>query len=121
LTADGHLAEASAANVFVVTDGEIATPPLTDDVLPGITRAAIMRLAGDAGHRTVERRIDRSELYIADEVFLTGTGAQVAPVASIDDRVLGTGSFPVSLDIQERYYAAVRGNDARYANWLTTV
>ncbi len=121
LTADGHLAEASAANVFVVMDGEIATPPLSDDVLPGITRAAIMRLAREAGHRVVERRIDRSELYIADEVFLTGTGAQVAPVASIDDRTLGTGAFPISLDIQARYYAAVRGRDARYADWLTAV
>jgi branched-chain amino acid aminotransferase len=121
LTADGHLAEASAANVFVVMDGEIATPPLSDDVLPGITRAAIMRLATDAGHRVVERRIDRSELYIADEVFLTGTGAQVAPVASIDDRTLGTGAFPISLDIQARYYAAVRGQDARHADWLTAI
>lgn len=121
LTADGHLAEASAANVFVVMDGEIATPPMSDDVLPGITRAAIMGLARDAGHRVVERRIDRSELYIADEVFLTGTGAQVAPVASIDDRIVGTGSFPVSLEIQQRYFAAVRGDDDRYARWLTVV
>lgn len=69
----------------------------------------------------VERRIDRSELYVADEMFLTGTGAQVAPVASIDDRTIGSGEFPVSLDLQARYYAAVRGRDPRYAAWLTPI
>jgi branched-chain amino acid aminotransferase len=119
LTADGHVAEASAANVFVVNGSEVATPPLVDDVLPGITRAAVMQIARDAGYDVAQRRIDRSELYLADEVFLTGTGVQVAPVASIDDRPLGTNEFPVSLDIQRRYFAAVRGSDERYAGWLT--
>lgn len=121
LTADGHVAEASAANVFVVTDGQLATPPLVDDVLPGITRAAVMQVARDAGLEVVERRIDRSELYVADEVFLTGTGVQVAPVASIDGRPAGTDGFPISLDIQRRYFAAVRGSDPRYSTWLTPV
>ncbi len=121
LTSDGHVAEASAANVFVVIDGEVATPPLVDDVLPGITRAAVMRVARDAGYSVVERRIDRSELYLADEVFLTGTGVQVAPISSIDDRPVGAGDFPISLDIQRRYFAAVRGNDARYSTWLTPI
>lgn len=121
LTADGHVAEASAANVFVVAGREVATPPLVDDVLPGITRAAVIGIARDAGYSVVERRIDRSELYLADEVFLTGTGAQVAPIASIDDRPVGSAGFPVSLDIQRRYFAAVRGTDPRYANWLTPV
>jgi branched-chain amino acid aminotransferase len=121
LTADGHVAEATAANIFLVAGSEISTPPLSDDVLPGITRAAVMTIARDAGHVVVERRIDRSELYVADEVFLTGTGAQVAPVASIDGRVVGDGSFPIALDIQSRYIAAVRGTDARYAGWLTPV
>lgn len=121
LTADGHLAEASAANVFVVFGREIATPPLVDDVLPGITRGAVMALARDAGYDVVERRIDRSELYVADEVFLTGTGVQVAPIASIDDRPVGTDGFPVSLDLQRRYFDAVRGCDPRYAAWLTPI
>jgi branched-chain amino acid aminotransferase len=121
LTGDGHVAEASAANLFVVVGREVATPPLTDDVLAGITRAAIMTIAADAGLVVVERRIDRSELYLADEVFLTGTGVQVAPVSSIDDRPVGTGEFPVSLDIQRRYFAAVRGSDERYAHWLTPI
>ena len=121
LTGDGHVAEASAANLFVVMGSEVATPPLTDDVLAGITRSAIMRVAADAGYAVVERRIDRSELYLADEVFLTGTGVQVAPVSSIDDRPVGTGEFPISLDIQRRYFAAVRGSDDRYTHWLTPI
>jgi len=120
LTADGHVAEASAANIFVVNGREVATPPLVDDVLPGITRQAVMEIARDAGYDVVQRRIDRSELYLADEVFLTGTGVQVAPIASIDDRPLGSAGFPVCLDIQQRYFAAVRGTDQRYARWLTT-
>jgi branched-chain amino acid aminotransferase len=121
LTSDGHVAEASAANLFVVFGREIATPPLADDVLAGITRRAILEIAADAGYDVAERRIDRSELYLADEVFLSGTGVQVAPIASIDDRPLGSDGFPVSLDIQRRYFAAVRGTDPRYASWLTPV
>ncbi len=121
LTGDGHVAEASAANLFVVRGNEIATPPLTDDVLAGITRAAILRIAADAGFDVAERRIDRSELYLADEIFLTGTGVQLAPISSVDDRPVGTGEFPTSLDIQQRYFAAVRGSDKRYASWLTPI
>jgi branched-chain amino acid aminotransferase len=121
LTADGHLAEASAANIFVVNGGEVATPPLVDDVLPGITRGAVIEIARDTGYTVVERRIDRSELYLANEVFLTGTGVQVAPIASIDDRPVGSSEFPVALDIQRRYFAAVRGTDPRYTHWLTPI
>ena len=121
LTADGHVAEASSANLFVVRGREVATPPLTDDVLSGITRAAVIQIATDAGLDVVERSIDRSELYLADEVFFTGTGVQVAPVASIDGRPVGDDGFPVSLDLQQRYFDAVRGRDPRYAAWLTPV
>ncbi len=121
LTADGHVAEASSANVFVATGREVATPPLSDDVLPGITRAAAMQIARDAGYEVVERRIDRSELYLADEIFLTGTGVQVAPIASIDGRPVGSSAFPISVEIQRLYFAAVRGNDPRYAHWLTRI
>jgi branched-chain amino acid aminotransferase len=121
LTADGHVAEASSANLFVVRGREVATPPLADDVLPGITRGAVARIAAEAGYEVVERRIDRTELYLADEVFLTGTGVQVAPVASIDGRPIGIGATPVTLDIQQRYFDAVRGRDPRYRDWLTPV
>jgi branched-chain amino acid aminotransferase len=123
LTADGHVAEASSANVFVVNGREVATPPTSDDVLPGITRGAVMTLARDLGHDVVERKIDRTELYTADEVFLCGTGVQVAAIASIDDRPLGDrdAGFPVTEALQEAYFAAVRGRDPRYSSWLTRV
>ena len=122
LTSDGHVAEASSANLFLVAEGEIATPPLSDDVLGGITRDAVIRLARDNGYSVVERKIDRTELYTADEMFFTGTGVQIAAVASIDGRPVGDGtSFPVTTVLQERYFDAVRGRDARYASWLTRV
>jgi branched-chain amino acid aminotransferase len=121
LGADGHVAEASAANIFVISGGELATPPVADDVLPGITRDAVIGMAHDAGYVVTERTIDRTELYVCDEIFFTGTGAQVAPVASVDGRTVGDGSSPISLDIQQRYVAAVRGEDERYAHWLTPV
>jgi branched-chain amino acid aminotransferase len=123
LTADGHVAEGSAANIFLVDDGEIATPPVADDVLPGITRDAVIRIARDAGYTVTERKIDRTELFVVDEIFFTGTGAQVAPVASVDGRPIGDEPTPgpVSRDLQERYFAAVRGLDERYRHWLTPV
>ena len=121
LTADGHVAEASSANVFLVIDGEVATPPLVDDVLAGITRGVVMQIARDAGYEVVERRIDRSELYLADEVFLTGTGVQVAPIASLDGRAIGSSDFPICGEIQRRYFAAVRGSDGQHAHWLTRI
>jgi branched-chain amino acid aminotransferase len=123
LTADGHVAEASSANLFVVHDGVIATPPVADDVLPGITRGAVMALARDLGRRVEERKIDRTELYTCDEVFLSGTGAQIAAVASIDGRPVGRpeDGFPVTAELQQAYFAAVRGLDPRYAAWLTRV
>ncbi|MDP8905008.1 MAG: branched-chain amino acid transaminase [Chloroflexota bacterium] len=123
LGADGHVSEASSANLFVVGDGGIATPPLSDDVLPGITRGAIIALARDLGHRVEERPIDRTELYTADEVFLSGTGVQIAAVASIDDRPVGEpgAGFPVTSSLQAAYFRAVRGLDRRYSAWLTPV
>jgi branched-chain amino acid aminotransferase len=123
LTADGHVAEASSANLFVVRGREVATPPVADDVLPGITREAVITIGRDAGYDVVERTVDRTELYVADEVFLTGTGAQIAPVGSIDGRPIGTASAPgpIASDLQARYFAAVRGRDPNYAHWLTRI
>jgi branched-chain amino acid aminotransferase len=122
LTADGHVAEASSANLFVVHDGVIATPPVSDDVLPGITRTAVAELIADHGYRLIERSVDRTELYTADEVFLSGTGVQIAAVVSIDDRPVGDGRrFPVTEALQRSYFAAVRGLEPRYAGWLTPV
>jgi len=123
LNADGHVAEASSANLFVVREGVLATPPLSDDVLPGITRTCVIGLARDLGYEVEERSVDRTELYAADEVFLSGTGVQIAAIASIDDRPVGEpgSGLPVTTALQKAYFAAVRGLDPRYAHWLTPV
>ncbi len=122
LTPDGHASEASAANLFMVRDGVVVTPPVTDDILEGITRQAIIELATDAGLPVEVRSIDRSELYIADEAFLCGTGVQVSPVVEVDHRKVGSGEVgPVGRDIRARYFEAVRGRDERYRHWLTPI
>lgn len=123
LTADGHASEGSAENLFMVRDGALVTPPATDDILEGITRAAIIQLARrELGLETVVRSIDRSELYVAEEVFLCGTGAQVSPVTKIDHRPVGEGRIgPVAGRIKDVYFDAVRGRLPAYADWLTPV
>src|SRR4051794_9484226 len=122
LTPDGHASEASAANLFVVRDGVLLTPPVSDDILEGVTRRAILSLARDAGLPTEIRSIDRSELYVCDEVFLCGTGVQMSPVIEVDHRVVGAGVVgPVARLLSERYFAAVRGNLPKYKSWLTAV
>ena len=122
LTPDGHASEASAANLFMVRDGVIVTPPVSDDILEGVTRRAILGLAADAGIPTEVRSIDRSELYVCDEIFLCGTGVQVSPVIEVDHRKVGSGAVgPIAKQIRERYFSAVRGNDPRYSHWLTVV
>jgi branched-chain amino acid aminotransferase len=122
MTPDGHASEGSAANLFVVRDGVLLTPPVSDDILEGVTRKAILGLAADLGIPTEIRSIDRSELYICDEVFLVGTGVQVSPVIEVDHRAVGDGKIgPISRKISERYFAAVRGNVPEYAHWLTPI
>jgi branched-chain amino acid aminotransferase len=122
LTAGGHASEASAANLFMVRDGVVVTPPVYDDILEGITRKAMLQLATDAGLPTEIRSIDRSELYIADEVFLCGTGVQVSPVVEIDHRPVGSGEVgPVARDISARYFDAVRGRLPEFKAWLTPI
>jgi branched-chain amino acid aminotransferase len=120
LTPDGHASEASAANLFVVREGTILTPPVSDDILEGVTRKAIVQLATDAGIPVEIRSIDRSELYVADEVFLCGTGVQISPVVEVDHRAVGDGKVgPIGKLIHERYFSAVRGRTPQYASWLT--
>lgn len=122
LTEDGHIAEGSAANFFMLQGETLVTPPVTDDILVGITRSAIMRLAHDQDLEVVERSIDRTEVYQSDEAFLCGTGVQVAPIVEVDGRPVGTGKpGPVATTLQEAYFKAVRGNDARYRQWCTPV
>src|SRR5215218_4266429 len=122
MTPDGHASEGSAANLFVVRDGVVLTPPVSDDILEGVTRKAILGLAHDLGYPTEVRSIDRSELYVCDEIFLVGTGVQVSPVIEIDHRAVGTGALgPITRAISERYFAAVRGTLDEYRSWLTPV
>jgi branched-chain amino acid aminotransferase len=123
LTADGHVSEGSAENLFVVRNGILITPPVTDNVLEGITRRRLLEIArNDRGVETAERSIDRTELYVADEVFLCGTGAQISPVIEIDRRTIGSGRpGTITKDLSRRYFDAVRGKVPAYRDWLTPV
>ncbi len=122
LTADGHVNEASAANMFVVRDGVALTPPVSDDLLEGVTRRALMELLGNEGIPVEVRSIDRSELYVADEAFLCGTGVQVSPIVEVDHRPVGSGEIgPIGRLVRDRYFDAVRGRLPEYAHWLTPI
>lgn len=122
LTNEGHVAEGSAENLFMVRDGVLITPPVSEDILEGITRAGIMELAAFLKIPVKERSIDRTELYIAEEVFLCGTGAQVSPVASVDHRAVGDGKVgPIARLIGKTYFDAVRGKMPEFRHWVTPV
>jgi branched-chain amino acid aminotransferase len=123
LTQDGHVSEASAANIFLLRKGSLVTPPVTADILEGITRDAVMELAErELGMPVEARDIDRTELYAADEVFLTGTGYQIAPVVEADGRPVGTGEMgPVAGRLQELYFKAARGDNPDYDHWTVPV
>jgi branched-chain amino acid aminotransferase len=123
LTQTGFVSEASAANIFLVRKGGLITPPVTADILEGITRDAVMELAEkELGMPVDKRDVGRTELYVADEVFLTGTGFQIAPVVEIDDRPIGTGEMgPVAARLQELYFKAARGDWPEYADWTVAV
>jgi len=122
LNQDGHAAEGSAMNLFIVREGVLITPPVTDNVLEGITRKTVLQLAREANIATVERSIDRTELYIADEVLFCGTGAQVAALIEIDHRKIGEGRpGPITQKLQASYFDLVRGNAPTHRDWLTPV
>lgn len=123
LNQDGHVSEGSAENFFMIRQGKLVTPPQQDNILEGVTRATIIELAKDElGLEVQERSIDRSELYLADEAFFTGTGAQVAAIVSVDHRTLGDGSSgEITRQIQALYFRTVRGYNDRYAHWVTPV
>ena len=122
LTDDGHISEGSAENIFVIRDGVLITPPVTDDILEGITRAGIMEICAELGLRVVERSLDRSEIYVADEAFFCGTGAQISPIIEVDRRPVGSGAVgPITQQIKDRYFSAVRGDLPAYSHWVTPV
>jgi branched-chain amino acid aminotransferase len=123
LAHDGHVSEGSAENLFMVRDNVFITPPVTEDILEGITRHLLIGLVrDDLGLEVVERSVDRTELYVCDELFLCGTGAQVAPVIELDHRKIGNGRVGEhTRRLQELYFRAVRGEEPRYKDWLTPV
>lgn len=123
LGADGHVSEGSAENLFIIRDGVAITPPVTDDILEGVTRAAVIELLRDeVGIPVVERSIDRTELYACDELFLCGTAAQIVPVIEVDRRPVGDGKVgEIAQTLQAVYFAAVRGEDAKRRHWLTPI
>ena len=121
LSHDGHVAEGSAENIFLVRRGVLYTPDPSQNVLEGVTRRAIMQIArDDLGLRIVERSIDRGELYCADEVFFTGTAVGICAVGSIDRRLVGDGRVgPITQRLRDLYESIVNGREPRYAHWLT--
>jgi branched-chain amino acid aminotransferase len=117
LTDDGYIADGPGENVFVVKDGVISTPPLATSILPGITRDTIIQMAQDLGYEVKEQNLIRSDLTLADEVFMTGTAAEVTPIREVDDiEIVAPG--PVTQEIQAAYLDTVRGRSERWAHWL---
>lgn len=122
LTPDGHVAEGTASNLFMLRGGKLVTSPVSDAILEGITRSTLLQLAEDAGLTVEVRTIDRTELYVADELFMCGTGVQVAPVTKVDHRPIGDGRpGDKTLTLQKLYFDAVRGNNPAYGHWLTPI
>ncbi len=123
LTHDGHVSEGTGENLFIVRGGTLVTPALSEDILEGITRSTIIQIARDElGVETVERSLDRTELYIADELFLVGTGAQISPVREIDGRIIGDGGIgPLTGKLQDLYFDIVRGRSPTYRHWCLSV
>jgi branched-chain amino acid aminotransferase len=118
----GHVCEGSGENIYVVRDGVLLTPPQTAGILDGINRKSVLAIARDLGYEVVIRDLGRSELYLADEVFLSGTAAELVPVREIDDHAVGTGEpGPMTRAIQQVFDDALYGRDARYREWLDVV
>ncbi len=120
LDANGHISEGSGENIFVVRHGKIHTPPLASSILPGITRNSVITLAGELGYTVIEEALAREMLYIADEVFFTGTAAEITPIRSVDRITVGEGKpGPVTRKLQERFLAIVQGQAEDKYSWLT--
>jgi branched-chain amino acid aminotransferase len=122
LDPQGFVCEGSGENIYAVREGKVVTPPHTSGILDGISRKSIIKIAQDLGHEVVERNLARSELTLADEVFLSGTAAELVPVREIDDHPIGDGQpGPVTLEIQRVFDDALHGRDPRYVDWLDVV
>ena len=123
LSEDGQVTEGSAMNLIFVQNGKIITTPSTDDILVGVTRNTVIELAHELGYQVVVRPVDRTELYIMDEIFVCGTGAQITPVASVDKRVIGDNGKigPVTSKLQKLYFDVVKGKVDKFKHWCTPV
>jgi branched-chain amino acid aminotransferase len=122
LDTQGFVSEGSGENLFIVKKGKLFTPPLSSSILAGITRDTILTLAREEGIPVFEDRITRDELYLADEVFFTGTAAEVTPIREVDDRSVGDGKVgPMTKRLQARYFDVVKGSDSHHPEWLTRV
>ena len=123
LTSDGHISEGSAENVFMVRDGVLITPPVTENILEGITRRTVLQIGDEVlGIKTQERRVDRTEIFLCDELFLTGTAAQITAVTQVDHRLIGSGKMgPITKRLREMFDDVVRGREQDYSSWLTPV
>jgi branched-chain amino acid aminotransferase len=119
LDTEGYVAEGAGENIFIVKNGVLQTPPLSSAVLAGITRDSVLRIARDLGVPVKEEKFTRDAMYLADELFMTGTAAEVTPVREVDDRRIGRGEpGPVTKRVQETFFRAVRGEEPRYREWL---
>lgn len=122
LDTDGYVAEGPGENIFVVRRGIVKTPPLSSSILPGITRDTVITLLREDGYQVLEERITRDEVYIADEVFFTGTAAEVTPIREVDDRAIrGVVPGKITKALQERFSNITRGRDKKHLHWLTFV
>jgi branched-chain amino acid aminotransferase len=122
LDSHGYVCEGTGENIYAVRDGGILTPPQTAGILDGISRKSVLQIASDLGYQIVERNLARAELYLADEVFLTGTAAELVPVREIDDHAIGASEpGPVTLELQRAFDDALHGRNPRYSDWLDLV
>ncbi|OIP26811.1 MAG: branched chain amino acid aminotransferase [Chloroflexi bacterium CG15_BIG_FIL_POST_REV_8_21_14_020_46_15] len=123
LSHDGHVSEGSGENIFLVIDSKLVTPPSSDNILVGITRDTIMKLAkNELGIDTIERTVDRSELYLAEECFFSGTAAHITPIIEIDHRTIGTGEIgKITAELQKLFSQVILGRNPKYAEWYTLV
>ena len=119
LTPEGTVADGPGETIFVVTKGKISTPELSTGILHGITRDSVMQIAADLGYEVIEKNLIRTDLYLADEVFMCGTAAELTPVASVDDQEIGVG--PITKELQKAYLGTVRGQSERWAQWRELV
>jgi branched-chain amino acid aminotransferase len=122
LSPEGTMAEGSGENLFIIRDTTLITPPESAGILMGVTRNSVIRIANDLGYEVLERKFVRSDIYTADEAFLTGTAAEVTPIREVDDRPIGSGTRgPVTKEIQQTYFSAVKGGLEQYADWVELV